>query len=184
MRIGLLGGSFNPPHAGHVHASEVAMKYLGLDAVWWLVSPGNPLKNNSGLPKLESRIEAANKLNTNPRLIISGIEKEFKTRRSLDTIHSLKKYFPETEFIWIAGTDIAFEMHRWHRWKEIVDALPLAFVGRPTKHGIVRKSPLRNLPIKHIVPEKGIHPALEPGNVYWLFADPLNPLSSTLLRGK
>lgn len=185
MRIGLLGGSFNPPHQGHVHACQVAMKYLELDAVWWLVSPGNPLKNNSGLPKLELRIEASRKLNTDPNIIITGIEKDFGTRRSLDTIHSLKKYFPQTEFVWIAGTDIAFEMHRWHRWKDIVEELPLAFIGRPTKSGLVRKNALRNLSgVTNIIPHHGIKPALDKKTVFWLFSDPLNTLSSTKLRDK
>lgn len=182
MRIGLLGGSFNPPHQGHVHASEVAMKSLGLDAVWWLVSPGNPLKNNSGLPPLEQRMELSARINHDPSIIISGIEKDFGTRRSLDTIQQLKKYFPQTEFIWLAGTDIAFEMHRWHKWKNILKLMPLAFIGRPTKSGLVRKGPLRNLPLRHSVPHRGIKPALKAGNVFWLFADPLNPLSSTALR--
>ena len=184
MRVGLLGGSFNPPHAGHAHASEVAKKYLGLDAVWWLVSPGNPLKNNSGLPDLELRIESCNELNSDPRVIISGIEKEFGTRRSLDTIAALKKYFPQTEFVWLAGTDISFEIHRWHRWKSLVSELPLAFIGRPTKSGLVRKNAIRNLPLKHMVPSHGIKPLLKAGTVFWLFAEPLNSLSSTLLREK
>lgn len=182
MRIGLLGGSFNPPHRGHIHASEVAMKSLGLDAVWWLVSPGNPLKNNSGLPSLESRIEKSSDLNFNPSIVISGIEKEFGTRRSLDTITHLKKYFPQTEFIWLAGTDIAFEMHRWHKWKEILKLMPLAFIGRPTKSGLVRKSPLRNTSLNHKVLLRGSNPGFKPGDIYWIFADQLNPLSSTALR--
>lgn len=182
MRIGLLGGSFNPAHEGHLHASEVALKYLNLDAVWWLVSPGNPLKNNSGLPALELRIKQASELNSNPLIMMSGIEKEFGTRRSLDTIHALKKYFPETEFVWLAGTDISFEMHRWHKWKNLVLELPLAFIGRPTKSGLVRKSPIRNLPLKHIVPHHGIKPELKAGTIFWLFSDPLNSLSSTALR--
>ena len=184
MRIGLLGGSFNPPHEGHVHAASVAKKHLGLDAVWWLVSPGNPLKNNSGLPALELRMEKCRKINTDPSMIISGIEKQFGTRRSLDTIRALKQHFPETEFVWLAGTDISFEMHRWHRWKDLVDLLPLAFIGRPTKPGMVRKNPLRNLPLRHIVCSKGSKAALTPRTVFWLRSGPLNHLSSTALRNK
>ncbi len=184
MRIGLLGGSFNPPHAGHVHAASVAKKHLDLDAVWWLVSPGNPLKNNSGLPDLELRIRKCLEINADPSMIISGIEKQFGTRRSLDTIRALKKYFPETEFVWLAGTDISFEMHRWHKWKDLVQLLPLAFIGRPTKAGLVRKNPIRNLPLKHLVRLHGFRPELNPGTVFWLRSDPLNHLSSTALRDK
>ncbi len=184
MRIGLLGGSFNPPHEGHVHAATVAKKHLGLDAVWWLVSPGNPLKNNSGLPALEIRMQKCRDINSDPAMIISGIEKQFGTRRSLDTIRALKQHFPETEFVWLAGTDISFEMHLWHKWKSLIDLLPLAFIGRPTKSGMVRKNPLRNLPLKHIVNSNGFKPVLKPGIVFWLRSDPLNHLSSTALRDK
>lgn len=185
MRIGLLGGSFNPSHEGHVHASEIALKALQLDAVWWLVSPGNPLKNNSGLPQLELRIADAEKLNTNPKIIISGIEKEFGTRRSLDTIEALKKYFPETDFVWIAGTDIAFEMHRWHRWQQLLDLLPLAFVGRPTKFGFSRKNALRELAsIRHIHLLNGSKPSFTKKTVFWLYGHKLNSMSSTSLRNK
>ncbi len=160
------------------------MKALDLDEVWWLVSPGNPLKNNSGLPALELRIENARNLNSNPAIVISGIEKDFGTRRSLDTITELKKYFPQTEFVWIAGTDIAFEMHRWHRWKELLNLLPLAFVGRPTRFGLTRKNALRELAsVKHIHLPHGARPAFEPQTVFWLSGHKLNPVSSTKLRG-
>ena len=182
MRIGLLGGSFNPPHQGHVHASEVALKSLGLDAVWWLVSPGNPLKNNSGLPPIEDRIHQAIDINSDPAIIISGIEREFGTRRSLDTLRQLKKHFPLTEFIWLAGTDISFEMHRWYRWKDLIKIMPLAFIGRPTTAGMVRRSPLRNLPLNHLFPRHGIKARLTTGSVYWLFSDPRSKHSSTALR--
>ena len=184
MRIGLLGGSFNPPHAGHVHASEIALKSLDLDAVWWLVSPGNPLKNNSGLPPIDTRIARSRELISNPKLVVSGIEKDFGTRRSLDTLYALKKHFPDVDFIWLAGTDIAYEMHRWHRWRELLRLVPLAFIGRPTKWGLVRRMPLRNMPLRHTVPLNGTSPSLKPGQVFWLFSDPQNTLSSTFLRSQ
>ncbi len=183
MRIGLLGGSFNPCHEGHVHASEIALKALGLDEVWWLVSPGNPLNNNSGLPNLENRIQAARDLNSNPSIIISGIEKDFGTRRSLDTVRALKKNFPKTEFVWIAGTDIAFEMHRWHKWKDILKIMPLAFVGRPTRFGQSRNNALKQLGwLRHVHLQEGAKPPFTSGTVFWLYSHKLNPSSSTMLR--
>jgi nicotinate-nucleotide adenylyltransferase len=185
MRIGLLGGSFNPPHEGHVHASEVALKYLKLDAVWWLVSPGNPLKDNSGLPDLQSRIDQSRLLTSDPRILMTGIEKDFGTRRSLDTIKALQKYFPQTDFVWLAGTDIAFQMHRWHRWKKLLDLLPLAFVGRPTRFGWTRKNALRELaPVHHVHLQNGMKPAFTKRTVFWLYGHKLNPMSSTHLRAK
>ena len=183
MRIGLLGGSFNPPHAGHVHACLVAMKYLQLDAVWWLVSPGNPLKSKSGLPPLEERVEMCRDLTSHPDIIITDIERELGTVRTFDTVTELQKKFPKTDFIWLSGTDLAYEFHRWYRWRDLLKLLPLAFIGRPTKSGLVRTNAVRQISsLRQITLNQGARPALASGQVFWIFGEPLNPLSSTLLR--
>lgn len=103
MRVGLFGGTFNPPHAEPlIHASDVALKYLGLDAVWWLVTPGNPIKAQSNLPDLQTRMKNCCDLVTNPRVLISDIEKELGTIRTYDTVKALQTRFPKTDFIWFS----------------------------------------------------------------------------------
>lgn len=183
MRVGLLGGSFNPPHAGHLHASTVALKYLGLDAVWWLVSEGNPLKSKHNLPDIKTRMGLCHSLVQNPRILVSDIESQMGTRRSFDTVNALHDRFPFTDFVWIAGTDIAYEFHRWYQWKNLIKTMPFAFVGRPTSFGVVRQNVFRGLSsLHHSYPRHGIRPSLEKGQIYWIFAEPQMDISSSFLR--
>jgi len=179
----LFGGSFNPPHAGHIHASDAALKYLGLDAVWWLVSPGNPLKSKSGLPDTNTRIDHCRSLIHNPKIIVTDLETQLGTIRSFDTVTALQKHFPQTEFIWIAGTDIAYEFHRWYKWRQLLKTIPFAFVGRPTSHGVVRQNSFKNCGwLTHSYPAHGGSPPLEKGHIHWIFAEPMMDISSTDLR--
>lgn len=183
MRIGLFGGTFNPPHAGHIHASEIALKYLGLDAVWWLVTPGNPLKKKSNLPDLKTRLKNCRDLLTNPRILITDIEKDLETIRTFDTVQALKKRFPNTEFIWFSGTDIAYEFPKWYKWRKLQMQLPFAFVGRPQFSGQVRKNSfLMNNRLHNKYPIRGGRPSLEKGQIYWIFSEPLMNISSTQIR--
>lgn len=183
LRIGLFGGTFNPPHKGHIHASEIALKYLGLDAVWWVVSPANPLKSSLGVPTPGERVAACRSLSENPRIVISDIESALGTTRSFDTIKALKLRFPQTEFIWCAGLDIAQEFHRWYRWRDLPKEIPFAFIGRPVKGGGIRQTVLhRHSDFQNIFLRCGGRPKLEKGRIYWILEEPLNPLSSTLLR--
>ena len=183
MRIGLLGGSFNPAHHGHIHASEIALKYLGLDAVWWLVSPGNPLKSKTGLPDTQTRIADCREIIHHPKIIVTDLETQLGTRRSFDTVTSLQSHFPQTEFIWVAGTDIAHEFHRWYKWRDLLGTIPFAFVGRPTHEGVVRQNCLTQCAgLTHIYPRHGGRPPLEKSHIYWILAEPLMDISSTDLR--
>lgn len=185
MRIGLLGGSFNPPHAGHVHASLVAMKYLQLDAIWWLVSPGNPLKHKANIPSLTERIKLCRSLVAHPNVIVTDIEKDLGTTRTFDTVTALQEKFSRSDFIWLSGTDIAYEFNRWYRWQDLMKLIPFAFIGRPTRSGLVRHNVFRQAGgMQHVTPSHGIRPALTPGKVFWLFNEPLNPLSSSMLRAQ
>ena len=180
MRIGLFGGTFNPAHAGHVHASEIALKYLGLDAIWWLVTPGNPLKPNTNLPDLKTRVQNCRDLVTNPRILVSDIEKDLRTIR---TFISLQSRFPATEFIWFSGTDIAYEFTKWYKWRQLQTLIPFAFVGRPQNSGQVRhNSFMMNNRLIHEYPTRGMRAPLQKGHIYWIFAEPLMNISSTQLR--
>jgi nicotinate (nicotinamide) nucleotide adenylyltransferase len=183
LRVGLFGGTFNPPHAGHVHAADIAMKYLGLDAIWWLVTPGNPLKPKAGLPPLETRIQNCQALVTNPRVLVTDIEKDLGTIRTYDTIKALQTRFPTTEFIWFSGTEIAHEFQRWYKWRELQMLLPFAFVGRPNQSGLVRRNSFhQNARLRHFYPLYGGRPELKKGDIHWIFAEPLLDISSTQLR--
>jgi len=132
LRIGLLGGSFNPPHEGHVHVSEAALKKLGLDYVWWLVSPQNPLKPSRGMASFDKRLEAAKRLaDHHPRIVVSGIEQELGTRFTIDTLKALKRRFSDTRFVWLMGSDNLVQIPRWRRWQQIFAEVPVAVVARP-----------------------------------------------------
>ncbi len=131
LRIGLLGGSFNPPHAGHMHVSRVALEFLGLDYVWWLVSPQNPLKAATGMAPFGERLAQARSLAAHPRIRVSGIESELGTRFTIDTLTALKRRFPQLCFVWLMGSDNLQGFQRWRRWPEIAASVPIAVVVRP-----------------------------------------------------
>jgi nicotinate-nucleotide adenylyltransferase len=132
LRIGLLGGSFNPAHEGHVHVSEVALKRLGLDYVWWLVSPQNPLKASADIAPLGQRITYARHLVENyPRLRVSDIEAQMGTRFTVDTVTRLKTRFPGLRFVWLMGSDNLLAFHRWRDWQHLAKKVPIAIVTRP-----------------------------------------------------
>ena len=131
MRIGLFGGSFNPPHEGHRLASLIALSRLDLDCIWWLVTPGNPLKANDGLPALDARMAAARAVANHPHIIVSDLEAAIGTRYTYDTISYLKARCPSVEFVWIMGADNLASFHRWQRWREIAGLVSIAVIDRP-----------------------------------------------------
>ncbi len=132
LKIGLLGGSFNPAHEGHRYVAETAIKRLGLDYVWFLVSPQNPLKPIIGMMPLCHRLAAARKVAAgNRRLIVSDLERAIASRYTIDTIRALNARFPQLRFVWLMGSDNLEQFHRWRRWREIADRLPIAVVLRP-----------------------------------------------------
>lgn len=138
MRIGLFGGSFNPPHEGHRLVSQQVLKRLQLDAVWWLVSPGNPLKDNQHLAPLASRVEAARALIELPRIYATGFEAERGFRYTYDTLKFLTGTLPDRHFVWIMGADSLASFHQWDRWREIADLMPMVVYVRP---GSSRRAP-------------------------------------------
>jgi nicotinate-nucleotide adenylyltransferase len=132
LKIGLLGGSFNPAHEGHLHISEVALKRLGLDYVWWLVTPQNPLKPVAGMAPVRERLAvAADKFEQHPRIVIVDVETKLGTRYTIDTLTALKRRFSQVHFVWLMGTDNLASFRRWKRWADIARLVPIAVVMRP-----------------------------------------------------
>lgn len=138
---GLLGGSFNPAHRGHRRLSLAALDQLGLDEVWWLVSPGNPLKPADGMAPLAARLGAAQAMARRSRIRPTGIEAQLRTRYTVDTVRALTRRFPNRQFIWIMGADIIGEFHRWRDWRKLAGLVPIAIVVRPGYSGLVGASP-------------------------------------------
>ena len=130
MRIGLFGGTFDPPHLAHLGASLLALKRLKLDRVWWLVTPGNPLKNTSNLAPLAKRIAAARALTNHPRIDVTGLEAVINTKYTYDTISWLLARCPRVRFVWIMGADNLRSFHRWQNWRGIAKLVPIVVVDR------------------------------------------------------
>lgn len=132
LRIGLFGGSFNPAHEGHLLVAETALRRLRLDRIWWLVTPGNPLKDVSGLPSQEERMAACRALiGHEPRIIVTGIEADIGTRYTQETIAYLKARCRDVNFVWLMGADSLASFHRWQKWRKIAEAVPFAVIDRP-----------------------------------------------------
>jgi len=131
MRIGLLGGSFNPAHAGHRHVIDVARRRLQLAQVWLLVSPGNPLKPQCGMAPFDRRLASTRCITDGRRVIASGIEAVWGTRYTIDTLRLLLRRFARVRFVWLTGADILLQLPRWRRWVEFVRRVPIAVLPRP-----------------------------------------------------
>ncbi|MDH4412398.1 MAG: nicotinate-nucleotide adenylyltransferase [Rhizobium sp.] len=131
MVIGLFGGSFNPPHQGHLLVAEIALRRLGLDQLWWLVTPGNPLKNKTELAPLQQRLEACEALAKDPRIKVTAFEKSLGTSYTARTLEFIRVRNPQAHFIWIMGADNLAGFHRWQRWQKIATTFPIAVIDRP-----------------------------------------------------
>lgn len=131
IRIGILGGSFNPAHGGHRRISLFAMAALGLDEVWWLVSPGNPLKPQQGMAPLAARVASARSHARRAPIRVSAIERELGTRYTVDTLAKLRRRWPKRRFVWLMGADNLAQFSRWKNWRAIARAMPIAVIGRP-----------------------------------------------------
>ena len=183
QRIGLYGGSFNPAHEGHRQVSLFALRRLALDCVWWLVTPGNPLKDFRDLPALGERMRRASEVAAHPRIVICGAEASFGTRYTADLIRILKSRAPAIRFVWMMGSDNLAQIHRWDRWREIAEALPIAVVNRPGHLAAPLFSVAAQALREHRIDESDAPLLASLPPPVWIFlTGPRTPASSTALR--
>jgi nicotinate-nucleotide adenylyltransferase len=183
MRIGLLGGSFNPPHAAHRAISLFAIKRLKLDRVWWLVTPGNPLKDHGSLRDLDARAEAARKMANDPRIDVSCLESVIGTRYTVDTISYLRRRASGLRFVWIMGADNLAQFHRWQNWRRIASEVPIAVVDRPPQSFRALAAPAAQALARYRLPENQAGRLADQRPPAWVFLAGLKlNLSSTGLR--
>jgi nicotinate-nucleotide adenylyltransferase len=185
QRIGLFGGTFDPPHEAHLGACLLAMKRLRLDRVWWLVTPGNPLKDTRGLAPLNARIAAARALARHPRIVVTGLEAGIGVRFTYDTIHRLVVCCRGARFVWIMGADNLRGFHRWQNWRRIAALVPIAVVDRrgPSLYSIA--SVAAQALARYRIPERAAARLPDCRPPAWVFLHGLkSPLSSTALRSE
>lgn len=185
MRIGLLGGSFNPAHDAHRALSLLAWKRLGLDRVWWLVSPGNPLKENTSLPPVESRIAQARVVAASPHIDVCAPEVAYRTRYTFDTLSRLLAEHSGVRFVWLMGADNLAQFHRWKRWQDIAELMPLAVIERPGDEDAPLSSKAAHALGRYRVDESDAPLLMSMRPPVWIYLHGLkSPLSSTSLRMK
>src|SRR5262245_29824897 len=183
--IGLLGGSFNPPHLAHRMISEAALKRLGLDKVWWVVSPGNPLKRRAGTMPLDERILLCRALAKNPHIVVTDFEKDLQTPYTASTLAFLKARSPLVRFVWIMGADNLATFDRWQRWREIFTLVPIAVVDRPGWRLKALASKAARAFAAARVPQADARGLTHRPPPAWTFlTGPLSQVSSTALRSK
>ena len=183
LKIGLFGGTFDPPHAAHRAACLLALRRLGLDRIWWLVTPGNPLKDTRGLAPLSERIAAAQALANHPRIIVTGVEAEMRTRYTYDTVRTLTARCPGVHFVWIMGADNLRSFHRWQKWRDIANLIPIAVVDRVGPSLYATAGPAGNALARFRIREDAARSLATRKPPVWVFLHGLkSPLSSTALR--
>jgi nicotinate-nucleotide adenylyltransferase len=183
MRVGLLGGSFNPPHVAHRDISLFAIKRLKLDRVWWLVTPGNPLKDVGGLHDLAERAEAARQIADDPRIDVSCLESVIGTRYTVDTITYLRRRVSGLRLVWIMGADNLAQFHRWQNWQRIASEVPIAVIDRPPQSFRALAAPAAQALARYRLPENQAATLPDRRAPAWVFLTGLKlNLSSTGLR--
>ena len=183
MRIGLLGGSFNPPHAAHRAISQFALKRLRLDRVWWLLSPGNPLKDTGALRDLAARANAAKAVADDPRIDVSCLEAVIGTRYTVDTITHLRRRLSGVRLVWIMGADNLAQFHRWKDWRRIAAEVPIAVIDRPPQSFRALAAPAAQALARYRMPENAAVRLPEQRAPAWVFLTGLKlNMSSTGLR--
>lgn len=184
MRIGLLGGSFDPAHDGHAHLTREALKRLGLDRVWWLVTPGNPLKPNPPAP-IADRVARARAVLRDPRVVVTDIEARLGTRFTAETLARLRAIYPGVRFVWLMGADNLAQFHRWQKWESIMQQVPVAVFARPGRRLEARgaRAAEEFARWRLRADEAGVLARRRPPA--WIFLDmPLNDLSSSAIRAR
>ncbi|MGB6085807.1 nicotinate-nucleotide adenylyltransferase [Parvibaculum sp.] len=185
LKVGLLGGSFNPAHEGHRHISLMCLEAMELDCVWWMVSPGNPLKPQESMASFDERLNSAREMARDPRIIVSDIETRLGTRYTADTLAALTRRHPEVHFVWLMGADNMLQFPQWRNWRTIAETVPIAVYPRPgytekaltspaaqeLAHAILRPDEAKRLPL-----------ATPPALIF--LSGPETPLSATEIREK
>ncbi|MGD1869034.1 MAG: nicotinate-nucleotide adenylyltransferase [Neomegalonema sp.] len=184
LRIGLLGGSFDPPHGGHVHITHTALRTLQLDRVWWLVTPGNPVKPH-GPADLKRRMAACHEMIQHPRVVITDIESRLGSRFTADTLGALKNLYPHVRFVWLMGADNLVGFALWERWDWIMETVPVGVLARPNAQVNAGLSPAAQRYAQFRAPPQAaaLLPFLDPP-AWTLVTGPMSPLSSTAIREK
>ena len=184
MRVGLLGGSFDPAHEGHVHLTRVALRRFALHKVIWLVSPGNPLKAR-GPASLEARMTRARDIMHDPSVIISDFEAQIGTAYTAETVDTLKAAYPGVRFVWLMGADNLHQLHRWQRWEDIVHAVPLGVLARPGWRQAALNSRTARKYWHMRLPGRSSQSLADHAAPAWCFVNmPMMPVSSSELRAK
>jgi nicotinate-nucleotide adenylyltransferase len=180
--VGLLGGSFNPAHDGHVHITKTALKRFGLDRVWWLVSPGNPLKSEGPAPMADRMAQAARVMD-HPKVEVTDIECRLGTRFTAQTIAGLQSRYPGVRFIWLMGADNLAQFHRWQDWQWIMESVPVGVVARPSDRGSARLSKAATIYRGAMLPARASSSLANGPAPRWCFINlPMSDQSSTIIR--
>ena len=182
--IGLLGGSFDPAHGGHVHITREALKRFDLDRVWWLVSPGNPLKARGPAP-LPQRMERARAIMRHPRVVVTDIEARLGTRYTAETLARLRALYPGVRFVWLMGADNLAQFHRWQDWRQIMLTVPVGVLARPGDRISARMSPAARTFAHARIGGAAASLLGHAEPPAWAFVNvPMSPLSSTVIRAQ
>ncbi len=184
MRIGLLGGSFDPAHEGHAHITREALKRLGLDQVWWLVSPGNPLKTRGPAP-MDDRLARARAVMDHPHVEITDLEARLGTRFTYRTLMELQARYSGVRFIWLMGADNLAEFHHWEHWQDIMETVPVAVLARPGQRISARMSVAARHYRHHRLLGREAKLLRHISPPAWVFLNvPMNDISSTRIRAE
>ena len=182
MRIGLLGGSFDPPHAGHLHITRRALRRFHLDQVWWVVSPGNPLKPDAPAA-MERRMAACRALAAHPRVRVTDMEARLGTRYTADTLRRIGALYPGVRFVWLMGADNLASFHRWEHWRDIMERVPIGVLARPGGQVAAGLSPAARAYARFRIPSEAAQGlALMKPPAWVLMSGPMVGVSSTALR--
>lgn len=180
--IGLLGGSFDPPHGGHVRITREALKRFGLDRIWWLVTPGNPMKTIPPAP-MRRRLAACRALMQHPKIEVTDLENRLKTRFTAETVHALRRLYPGVRFVWLMGADNLVQFHRWDHWCRIMENVPVGVLARPGDRLAACLSPAARAFRRHRLPASMARVIAGRDPPVWSFVDmPMSDASSTRLR--